>query len=147
MFLYNNCDAVLKILGARVKAARLQRGDKQSTFAYRIGVSCPTLRDLESGKPSVSMGTFLNALEAVGRLGDITVVMNGVATARQRAKKLRTMHGIIEPAMHSHTAAQHVPHPHALHSHTHHTHASLKRGRRGAAGPAKRLQADISIVA
>lgn len=87
MFTYNESNTLLRILGNRIRSARIRRGDQQKVFAYRIGVSIPTLRDLEAGKPSVSMGAFMNALEAVGHLDDMTMVMAGVATDRKRVKK------------------------------------------------------------
>ena len=67
--------------------ARIRRGDQQKVFAYRIGVSIPTLRDLEEGKPTVSIGAFMNALEAVGHLEDMTVVMAGVSADKKRVRK------------------------------------------------------------
>ena len=89
MFVYNDSSALLRILGTRLRAARISRGDPQKAFAYRIGVSVPTLRDLESGKPTVSMGAFINALNAVGRINDMNGVLGGLESERKRAKKAR----------------------------------------------------------
>lgn len=87
MFRYNDSDELLRIMGNRIRAARVQRGDQQKTFAFRIGVSIPTLRDLEDGKPTVSIGAFMNALQAVGHLDDMTSVMAGVSTEKKRVRK------------------------------------------------------------
>lgn len=87
MFTYSDSQAILRILGNRIRSARIRRGDHQKVFAYRIGVSIPTLRDLEEGKPTVSVGAFMNALEAVGHLDEMTGIMAGVATDKKRARK------------------------------------------------------------
>jgi len=87
MFTYNDSSTILHILGNRIRSARIRRGDQQKVFAYRIGVSIPTLRDLEEGKPTVSIGAFMNALEAVGHLDDMTFVMAGVSADRKRVRK------------------------------------------------------------
>jgi transcriptional regulator with XRE-family HTH domain len=86
MFIYNDSTEILRILGARIRAARIRRGDRQKVFAYRIGVSVPTLRDLEQGKATVSMGAFMNALEATGHLDDMSAVLAGVAVDKQRVR-------------------------------------------------------------
>ena len=91
MFSYNDSAEMLRTMGARIKAARIQRGDKQKTFAFRIGVSLPTLRGLESGEPTVAIGSFMNALQAVGRLDDMVAVLAGVgSTDQQRVRKKLT---------------------------------------------------------
>ena len=87
MFRYNNADEILQVMGSRIRAARIRRGDQQKTFAFRIGVSMPTLRDLEKGKPTVSLGAFMNALQAVGHLDDMATVMAGVDTEKKRVRK------------------------------------------------------------
>jgi transcriptional regulator with XRE-family HTH domain len=61
----------LKNLGLRLKNARLELNDPQKEFAFRIGVSIPTLYKMEQGWPSVSMGTWVKALSMLGRLEDM----------------------------------------------------------------------------
>ncbi len=87
MFTYNDSHAILRILGNRIRSARIRRGDQQKVFAYRIGVSIPTLRDLEEGKPTVSLGVFMNALQATGHLDEMTSIMAGTATDKKRVRK------------------------------------------------------------
>jgi transcriptional regulator with XRE-family HTH domain len=87
MFTYDDSSTILRVLGNRIRSARIRRGDQQKVFAYRIGVSIPTLRDLEEGKPTVSIGAFMNALEAVGHLEDMAAVMAGVSTDKKRVRK------------------------------------------------------------
>jgi Helix-turn-helix. len=76
MFLYTNTEQSLQALGRKIRAARIAKGDTQKVFAFRIGVSVPTLRAMESGSPSTSLAAFLNALEAIGRIGDIDGVLS-----------------------------------------------------------------------
>ena len=65
---YNN---VLDRLGQRLRQARLVREDSQEDFAFRIGVSIPTLRKMETGSPQVSMGTWVKALDILGCISDL----------------------------------------------------------------------------
>jgi len=62
---------ILKNLGFRLKNARLEINDPQKEFAFRIGVSIPTLYKMEHGHPSISIGTWVKALSMLGRLDDI----------------------------------------------------------------------------
>ena len=63
-------NTVLKNLGQRLKNARLELNDPQKEFAFRIGVSIPTLYKMEQGNPSISIGTWAKALSMIGRLDD-----------------------------------------------------------------------------
>lgn len=65
---YNN---VLTQLGQRLKQARLVREDSQEAFAFRLGVSIPTLRKMETGSPQVSIGTWVKALDILGCISDM----------------------------------------------------------------------------
>ncbi len=61
----------LKELGQRLKKARLERNDSQKEFAFRLGTSIPTLAKMEQGSPSVSMGTWIQALSMLGKLDEL----------------------------------------------------------------------------
>ncbi len=65
----------LRALGQRLKALRIARNDRQSDFAYRLGVSVPTLRKLENGDPTVAIGTWIEALWILDRLDDLKNVL------------------------------------------------------------------------
>ncbi len=65
----------LKQLGERLRHARLKRDEPQSEFAVRLGVSVPTLRKMETGNPSVSIGLWVEALELLNRLSDLDHVL------------------------------------------------------------------------
>lgn len=49
-------------LGADIEAARRRRRISTTLMAERLGVSRPTLKRLESGEPSVSIGVLATAL-------------------------------------------------------------------------------------
>lgn len=53
--------AVAQHLGALVAQARRERGWTAVELAERVGVSVVTLRKIERGDPSVSLGSALNA--------------------------------------------------------------------------------------
>lgn len=56
----------LGILGNQVKLARHARGWTAADFAARLGVNPRTVAKIESGSPSVSIGTVFNAAFLVG---------------------------------------------------------------------------------
>ncbi|CAA6818367.1 MAG: Transcriptional regulator, XRE family [uncultured Thiotrichaceae bacterium] len=56
----------IQILGAMIKAARLERKLSQGDLAERIGVSRPTIAAIEKGKLNVSIGTVFEAAHIVG---------------------------------------------------------------------------------
>ena len=62
MIYIEESDAALKALGRRLREARVKRNDSQSIFAARLGVSVPTLRDMESGAGTVSVAHWINAM-------------------------------------------------------------------------------------
>jgi len=59
-------DALAK-LGADLAVARLRRKESLASWATRMGVTVPTLMNMEAGEPSVSMGIYLTALWLIGR--------------------------------------------------------------------------------
>ena len=62
-------------LGSRLRAERLRRNDTQAIFSARLGISVPTLRKMESGSPSVSVGCWLVALNILDRAGDLDAIL------------------------------------------------------------------------
>ena len=65
----------LKQLGQRLRNARLERDEPQREFAARLGVSIPTLRKMEKGDPTASIGLWVEALELLNRLPDLDQVL------------------------------------------------------------------------
>ena len=75
MFSNNEITDALQALGSRLRQARIAKGDSQAVFAQRIGVSVPTLRDLEQGNPRVSVGAWGAALWVLSRLPDMELLL------------------------------------------------------------------------
>lgn len=81
----------LKNLGQRLKTARLTRNDSQKEFAWRIGISIPTLQHMEQGKPTVAIGTWIKALNVLDRLDDMDRLLapeESLFAQHERIKKL-----------------------------------------------------------
>ena len=75
MFCNSEIEESLIAMGARVRKLRLAKGDSQAVFAMRLGVSVPTLRELEQGSPAVGIGVFVAALWALSRLADLDSIL------------------------------------------------------------------------
>jgi len=80
----------LVALGARLRAARLERNEPMAVFAERIGVSVPTLRDMERGSATVQIGSWLNALWALDRIGEVSALLAEHESLIERAKRVRS---------------------------------------------------------
>lgn len=52
----------LETFGAHLRIARERRDESLRSAALRMGISVPTLRRMEAGDPSVSMGVYATAL-------------------------------------------------------------------------------------
>lgn len=63
--------AVLQKLGADLAVARLRRKESLRVWAQRLGVTVPTLRRLEAGDPTVSIGILATALWLISRDGEL----------------------------------------------------------------------------
>ncbi len=63
--------AVLQKLGADLAVARLRRRESLRVWAQRLGVTVPTLRRLEAGDPTVSIGIVATALWLISRDGEL----------------------------------------------------------------------------
>jgi transcriptional regulator with XRE-family HTH domain len=56
----------LQALGENLRLARLRRGFAAEMVAERAGISRPTLRAIERGDGSVSMGAYAGVLQTLG---------------------------------------------------------------------------------
>lgn len=56
----------LERLGSHIRRARLRRSIRASDMAARCVVSLPTLRKIERGDPTISLGAVMAALWALG---------------------------------------------------------------------------------
>lgn len=80
---------VLRMLGTRLRGARLARNEPMALFAERIGVSVPTLRDMERGSPKVQIGFWMNAFWVLGRLDEIVALLAERESLIERARRAR----------------------------------------------------------
>ncbi len=86
----------LSLLGENIKLACKRRGYSQSLIAERTGLSRLTVRKIEQGDPSVSMGHYVAVLSVLGLVDDLGLVASDDELGRklqdikllgQRAKK------------------------------------------------------------
>jgi len=71
---------LLTQLGERLRRARTVRGVSTVELAKRLGISRTTLRAVESGEPSPTVGTYVRVLGALGLAGDLVLVAAGERT-------------------------------------------------------------------
>lgn len=68
---------VLSEMGENIQLARLRRNLSAELVAERAGISRATLCKVEKGEPSVSIGTYVAVLHALGLSGELShVAMN-----------------------------------------------------------------------
>ena len=61
---------ILETVGEQIKLARLRRKFSGEMVADRAGIGRNTLVSIEKGKPSVSIGHYLNVLKVLGLEND-----------------------------------------------------------------------------
>ena len=67
-------ERVLGALGENLRLARLRRRLSATLVAERAGMSRPTLRAIERGEPSASLGAVANVLHCLGMERDLLAV-------------------------------------------------------------------------
>lgn len=65
---------ILRGLGENLRLARLRRRIPATSLAERAGMSRPTLRSLERGEASVTLGALANVLNSLGLVKDLAAV-------------------------------------------------------------------------
>ncbi|MBN1951176.1 MAG: helix-turn-helix transcriptional regulator [Bacteroidales bacterium] len=65
---------LLKEVGENIKLARLRRKYSAEQVAERANMSRPTLLSIEKGSASVSMGSYLKVLMALGLQDDLLLI-------------------------------------------------------------------------
>jgi transcriptional regulator with XRE-family HTH domain len=65
---------ILAEMGENIKLARLRRKLSADLVAERAGISRPTLIAIEKGAPSVSIGSYLMTLKALGLEQDFLLI-------------------------------------------------------------------------
>jgi transcriptional regulator with XRE-family HTH domain len=72
--LFPNQKAILKQLGENIRLATKRRKLTQTQMSERTGLSKPTLRKIERGEGSVSIGHYLQVLAVLGLADDLSKV-------------------------------------------------------------------------
>jgi len=89
----NDENTGLKNLGQRLKNARLERDDSQKTFAFRLGISIPTLHKMEKGNSNVAIGTWIKALSLLGKLDELNYLIAPPQSLADRFSSFEKMNG------------------------------------------------------
>ena len=75
----------LSEFGERLKQARLRRRLSADMVAQRAGISLPTLRSIERGAPTCSIGAVVNVMFVLGFDADL----DGIATQDELGRLLQ----------------------------------------------------------
>lgn len=65
---------ILSEMGENIKLARLRRKLSSEQVAERANISRPTLSSIEKGKPTVSIGSYLEVLQVLGLANDFLLL-------------------------------------------------------------------------
>jgi len=90
---------LLEDLGQRLKLARLRRGLQAKQVAERAGMAPLTLRSIERGSATVTMGAYLSVMQVLGLENDI----NQIAGSDEVGRHLQDAR--LVPASRSRTSA------------------------------------------
>lgn len=71
-FLSRREEEDLKLLGRRIRLARIRRSLTQAEIASRTGLNRSTIVDLEAGKPGVAIGSVAAVLATLGLEGRLS---------------------------------------------------------------------------
>jgi transcriptional regulator with XRE-family HTH domain len=71
---FPNNRKILTLLGENIKLACKRRGYTQSLIAERTGLSRLTVRKIEQGDPTVSIGHYVAVLSVLGMVEDFAMV-------------------------------------------------------------------------
>ncbi len=74
---------LLVALGNNIRLARKRRGLSAALLAERAGMSRPTLRALERGAASVTIGAIANVLHCLGLAGELGLVARDDKVGRE----------------------------------------------------------------
>lgn len=80
--------AILRKLGARIKAYRISMGMKQQELALESGVGVSTIAKIESGQ-SVSLALLVSVLRTLGLLENLDLLVGEVKPSPLQLMKLQ----------------------------------------------------------
>jgi transcriptional regulator with XRE-family HTH domain len=86
-------------LGGRLKRARIRQGLTTVEMANRVGLSRMTLRSIEAGEPTATMGSYLRVMGVLGVSRDLALLAAEVEQAPARRRTTRTTPRAVEPAV------------------------------------------------
>lgn len=66
--------SLVKMLGENIRLARLRRLLSATRLAERAGMTRMTLRAIEKGEPTVSLGAYANVLLSLGLEKDLSLI-------------------------------------------------------------------------
>lgn len=67
-------ESALRELGKNIRTARLRRGLRLEDVAERVGISRYVMSDIEKGKPSTAIASYIGALWALNQLEAIKML-------------------------------------------------------------------------
>ena len=88
--------ALLKQLGERLERARKQRSMSAAALAGVLGISRNTLKAAESGEASVTMGTYVRILSALGMASDLALVACEPSSSQTPVDRIAARHARLE---------------------------------------------------
>lgn len=87
MKINNKLELLGSQIGSNIRNARKRRKLKMESLAEQSGISRPTLSNIESGNLSVSLGSYLSVLSALGLEKDMLRVAYNDTQGRQLQDK------------------------------------------------------------
>jgi len=87
MKINNKLELLGSQIGSNIRNARKRRKLKMESLAEQSGISRPTLSNIESGNLSVSLGSYLSVLNALGLEKDMLKVAYNDTQGRQMQDK------------------------------------------------------------
>lgn len=86
-------------LGGRLKRARIRQGLSTVEMAGRAGLSRMTLRSIEAGEPTPTIGSYLRVMGVLGVSSDLALLVTESEQAPSRRRTARTGPKAAEPAV------------------------------------------------
>lgn len=99
----------LQELGENLSIARKRRRESLKVWAQRIGVSEPTLKRMENGDPTVSMGVYSTALWLIGRhqaLADLAAPEHDLGALESSVRKALARGARKKPSIYDDSSVQ-----------------------------------------
>lgn len=86
-------------LGVRLKRARIRQGLTTVEMAHRAGLSRMTLRAVEAGEPTPTIGSYLRVMGVLGVSSDLALLATEVEQKPTKRPSARTSPRAVQPAV------------------------------------------------